>query len=220
MDVADLRPGYVDAHLVDLGEVLQAQATVVVSVWEQSATPPLAVQSVFDRLRWDRELGDRWLLRSKLTAVDFGRLQADELGAGFDPDGLDDFVAAHAEYGAENVNAATEAALQDALVDRDDPDRALRHVFELLLGARLAEMAASSVATASNFGMLKAAEQAEVRHKVWQVNSSRPRPAHARMRGARAPLGEPFSNGMQHPGDWRGGADNVSGCRCSLRFEV
>jgi hypothetical protein len=38
------------------------------------------------------------------------------------------------------------------------------------------------------------------------------------MDGETVGLNEPFSNGMNGPGDYGGGADEVAGCTCDLQF--
>jgi hypothetical protein len=45
-----------------------------------------------------------------------------------------------------------------------------------------------------------------------------PRSSHAYMSGETVALGEPFSNGMNGPGDYSGGADEVANCNCDLSF--
>ena len=40
------------------------------------------------------------------------------------------------------------------------------------------------------------------------------------MDGEEVALGEPFSNGMDGPGDYSGGADEVAGCTCDLQFST
>jgi hypothetical protein len=40
------------------------------------------------------------------------------------------------------------------------------------------------------------------------------------MDGETVPLGELFSNGMNGPGDYSGGADEVAGCTCDLDFST
>lgn len=216
VEYAELRPGYVRAHYDDLVEVLEEQASVVLSIWEQSDA--VAVTDIYDRTRWNRELQPRLFVRNKLTSTDFGEIQADELSTSFTASDLDPFLTENARLGADSLNIATEDALQAALV-ADEPSSAVRHVFDLLLASRALRFAASAVTTVSNFGMVTAGRQAGASRKVWQNNSQHPRSAHKRMHGERADLGDLFSNGMEWPGDPAGGADNNSNCRCSVRIE-
>ncbi len=54
--------------------------------------------------------------------------------------------------------------------------------------------------------------------KRWVVTSSNPRESHARMNGATVRHDERFSNGMEWPGDWAGGPDEVCGCQCTIEL--
>lgn len=210
-----MRVPYVRAHRDDLGEVLGDQAEVITSVFQQGGG---TAKELVDRERWNRVLADRMFVRNKLTATDFGRELADEFGSRFDPEQLDAFLLVNADLGADSINGATEAALQRAL-DEDDADEAVAAMFAVLLSSKLDSYAESTVTTSSNFGMTSSAEQAGVAEKVWRVTSKNPRAAHAAMNGERAPIAEPFSNGMAWPGDPSGGADNLADCRCSVEFE-
>jgi hypothetical protein len=216
LNVGELRPAYVQAHRDDLGEVLASQAEIVTSVWEQTDTP--AVVAVFDRQRWNRLLADRVFVRNKLTASDFGRSLADELGTEFDPSTLDDLLLVNADIAAEGINAVTEESLQRAMTDPDDPDAALRGALAILTGSRLDEYAETTVTTSSNFGLVSAAEQGGMRTKTWRVNSRNPRSAHASLNGRTIPIGEAFSTGQMWPGDPAGGADHNANCQCSVDF--
>ena len=44
--------------------------------------------------------------------------------------------------------------------------------------------------------------------------------SHAQMNGETVPVDEPFSNGMQIPGDPAGGVDEVAACRCVVEITV
>jgi hypothetical protein len=220
VDYLARRAPYVRAHKDDIGEVLADQADVVRSVWEQSGGS-LNAAAVFDTLRWDRALGDRLYVRIRVTAVDFATATADELSsrrAQFDSSALDPFLLSTSRLSAESINAATFDGVQEALV-AEEPDAALEAVFGVLLGAALDRYARSTVATSANFGMTSAAEQSGQRSKVWVVNSRNPRSSHASLSGEATGIGEPFSNGMQWPGDPAGGADENANCRCSVDFE-
>ena len=130
---------------------------------------------------------------------------------------MEAWIAENARIGAENVNAATQAQIEEAL-GAEDPLDALRNVFEVALSARAAEIAMSRTTTLANFGTLNAARQGGLKTKTWHVTSANPRPSHARMGGATVGIRELFSNGMMWPGDPRGGADEVAGCTCSVTF--
>lgn len=214
MNYRERRPAYVDAHRVELGEVLNDQADHILAMWEARANV-----AIFDRERWDPALRDRLLSRTRTTAVDFGRAVADELDAGFNDGALDAFLISSAALGAGFLNDALSDELKAAM-GAEDTDAAVRLALSIFVGATLDRLATSTVTTSANFGMTTGAQQGGARAKVWVVNSGRPRSIHAEMSGQTTGLGEAFSNGMQWPGDPAGGAENNANCRCSVDFEA
>ena len=80
------------------------------------------------------------------------------------------------------------------------------------------ESAGNAFATAvDGWSAIEACRQAGIdAYKTWVVQSSNPRPSHAAMNGQRVPISETFSNGMEWPGDWSGGPDEVCGCQCTV----
>jgi uncharacterized protein with gpF-like domain len=51
--------------------------------------------------------------------------------------------------------------------------------------------------------------------KTWRsFQDTRVRPDHRKMNGETVPMDQPYSNGMMHPGDPKGGPENVVNCRC------
>ena len=177
----------------------------------------LDVAVLWDGSRWDAELTEDFRKLGAATTMEFAQYVADQLGAELDGSEMEAWIAENARIGAEQVNATTQAQIGEAL-GAEDPLDALRNVFEVALSARAAQIAQSRVTTLANFGTLNAARQGGLRTKTWHVNSNNPRPSHARMSGATAPIRELFSNGMMWPGDPRGGADEVAGCTCSVTF--
>ena len=75
----------------------------------------------------------------------------------------------------------------------------------------------SRVAMVAGLASLVAARLSSAKTKTW-VAGAKPRASHAQMDGETVPLGELFSNGMDGPGDYSGGADEVAGCDCDLSF--
>ena len=74
---------------------------------------------------------------------------------------------------------------------------------------------------AENGGRLASMEEAEQLgleyEKTWMAtHDERTRESHARIDGETVPLDEPFSNGLQYPGDPSGAPEEVYNCRCSL----
>ena len=137
------------------------------------------------------------------------------------------FLQKAARQSAESMNAATLAALQDAMsVDDDDDDvpdpvDAASHVFDIAEDSRSAEAALTAVTFAAGFGAVEAARQQTPRaRKRWIVTSSNPRASHAAMHGEEVGIDDVFSSGQRWPGQYNGDPDDVSGCMCELEIVV
>jgi hypothetical protein len=195
--------------------VFERQRDVVMKLAKAKGLPDLAV--LWDGRRWDGELTGDFRKLSAATTVEFARYVSEQLGAELDESEMEAWIAENSRIAAENVNAATRDQVADAL-KAEDPLDALKSVFELALSVRAAEIALSRTTSLANFGTMNAARQGGLKTKTWRVNSSNPRPAHARMNGATVGIKELFSNGMMWPGDPAGGADNNSNCACSVTF--
>ena len=161
---------------------------------------------------WDDRLASTIYARNRNTAADVGARVAALLGGGFVIDYLDEWLTTNAELSAGFINGRTRAQLEDA----DEP----ASVFSSLLGAGVVRYSRSLVQSAAGVGANDAARASGVRSKSWQVNSAYPRSMHAALDGQTVRLSENFSNGMAWPGDPSGGADNNSGCRCSLVYST
>jgi HK97 family phage portal protein len=114
-------------------------------------------------------------------------------------------------------------------VDSDDDDledplggdsflNPARDVFALAVTARAATIATTRATTVGQWSRREGASQAGAGSKTWVVNSANSR--HAALEGETVPLGEPFSNGAQYPGDPTLGVDETAGCLCSLDFSA
>lgn len=134
--------------------------------------------------------------------------------------------------GAPRTGAASRKSIEEALRELDldlaeddleDPlagegflDPA-REVFDLALSARVAAIATSRATSVGQWSRREGAQQAGARSKIW-VSSGSPNSRHDALDGETVPIGEPFSNGGQWPGDPALGVDEVAGCLCSLEF--
>lgn len=94
-----------------------------------------------------------------------------------------------------------------------------REVFALAIASRIPTIATTRATSIGQWSRREAASQAGVRSKTW-VASGAPNSRHAALDGETVPLGEPFSNGGQYPGDPALGVDETAGCLCSLDFET
>lgn len=174
----------------------------------------------WDADRWDAELTDDLTRVSHTLVALLGKVEAERLGYddGFDPDMTVNFLRAVAVARAEGINATTKSEL-DAAIEDNEADPA--NVFETAKNDR-AEKAGASVATfAAGFAAVEAAKQIGAAEgieptKTW-VTGSNPRATHAAMNGETVPIDQPFSNGMDWPG--QGDADDA-GCNCGVDINL
>lgn len=174
----------------------------------------------WDGDRWDRELTEDLVRLAHLVADEIGRSAAESLGfapGGYDVDRTRAFLRRVAESRAGMINGATRDAVEAALAS-DDEDVTPARVFEDARTQRVGAAAAALVTTFSAFATTEAGRQLAPGRamKTWVVTSTNPRPSHAAMNGQTVPVDEPFSNGMDWPGDPSGGADEVAGCECAV----
>lgn len=201
------------------------------------------VDEAWDDARWDGELeADLFALSSGMTA-ELAGATADRFGGTYDEAIALGYLRESSRIAAENVNAATKAAVAEAYSssgpglasrraaaadgskldpfagedDEEDPLELVAGVFAVAAGSRAEQIAVSRVTSIGNFAHHEGARQAGVPSKVWQVNSARPRAGHP-SDGEVAPIGGTFSNGARWPGDPEAGVDQAAGCTCSLDF--
>lgn len=189
----------------------------------------VTIAELFDEARWVRELGDDLLQLNYATATVFAERVIDALGpiptedgdeeteVTFDPAEMVPYLAENARIAAEEINGTTREQVVEALRG-DTPLDDIKHLFEIAVASRSAQIAHSKVTAAAGFGSHRGAEVGGARTKAWRVNSGNPRSQHRALAGASVEMSANFSNGMRFPGDYRGGADDVANCRCSLVF--
>lgn len=204
------------------------KARTVVFVKDGEATP-----AWWNRERWDRELADDLEGETLRVATDAGEDAAATLwdGASYDVDRTRAYVRKMCERRAQMVNAATLAAIIDSLdlsLWEENPDAlgaSPEGVFEDAEENRAKTAGFALAAAAAAWGALEGARQNAQRgervYKTWVVTSSNPRSSHAALDGETVPYDEPFSNGMNWPGDAANGdAAEVANCQCVLDIEV
>lgn len=174
----------------------------------------------WDKDRWDAELTDDLLRVTHTLAGILGAAEAARLGYddGYDPDMTVNFLRAVAEDRAVGINETTKEQIDES-VDAEEGDPA--QVFEIAENDRARSTAASVATFVAGFAAVEAGRQVGEREglrsmKTWRTGSN-PRSAHARMDGEKVPVGEKFSNGMEHPG--QGGADDA-GCNCRIDISL
>ena len=189
------------ANLAALGDLLDAMAADIAARNDAGARVLLAK-------RWDAVLRDVLLSRNTSTASEIALLVAHALGADYDPAIMDAWLLRNAEIAASTINDKT----REHLDATDDVDSVLTE----MTTSRRASIALSIVTTAAGFASRDVATHSGASAKIWRVHSTNPRSSHARMRGETVPVGERFSNGLDWPGDFEGGADEAANCHCSL----
>lgn len=208
-----------ERHVAKWTEVLvkffERQAKAVQSKLPAKAT--VGITELFDLARWNKELAADLLALNTATATVFAQKVADDFDIEVDMDQLSAWLKENARIAAEGINTFTRSSLVAALAE-DDPKPAISNVFEVATGSRAEQIAQSKVTTIANFGAHEGAKQSGAKTKTWRVNSGNPRSQHRALGGATVKLKENFSNGMAWPGDFRGGADQLANCQCSLSF--
>lgn len=203
-----LRDRHRDANLEALGQIFAEQAEDVQARFDAGASVLLA-------RRWDAALQAVLLERNTDTASEIALRVATALGSDYDPAVMDAWLAENARIGAANINASTRSKLE-AAKETDDRDAAIATVLAALQASDAAMYAVSMVTSIAGFAARDAAVKSGAAAKIWRTNSTNPRSLHKRMNGQSVPVGAKFSNGMDYPGDFDGGADEVAGCKCSL----
>ncbi len=210
-----IRKAMVDEHHRALSKFFAKQHAAVRAAVSSKAP------GVFDPSAWDGDLASVLHGLSAATAQAIGQKVAADLGGEFSADEIASWLTSNAKSTAQKVNQATAdeiaAALENAAADADPVDT-VDGVFGGEVTARASQISMSRVAMVAGLASLVAARMSKARTKTW-VAGMNARPSHAQMSGETVPLGEPFSNGMDGPGDYSGGADEVAGCNCDLSFD-
>lgn len=174
---------------------------------------------LWDGARWNTELETDLLGASLDLAAAYAPAVAEALSV--DPETIDaalqfPWLSESSRIAAENINVTTRNALEEALLD-EEPAVAVAQLFDNAQTARAPASAVSRFTAVAAFVGQDTAAQAGRSSKVWVVTSSNSR--HPGLDGETVPFGEPFSNGLQYPGDPTGDADETAHCTCLLDFE-
>jgi hypothetical protein len=213
----DIRAGLVEGHQAELDKFFARQhASVKAAVGKKAA-------GMFDPSAWDGDLATILHSLSAATAKAIGAKVAADLGGEYDGASIADYLTTNAASTAKSINQTTAdqiaTALEDA-ADSEDPTDTVDGLFDGEVAARSGQISMTRVAVIGGLAALVAARTNKARTKTWVVTSGKPRPSHAEMDGETVALSESFSNGMDGPGDYSGGADEVAGCTCDLDFST
>lgn len=199
-----------DAMVSRVPKSRDAQKGVVAGVW-------------YDEDRWNEELTVDLFALNRLTALEWATSVQRQSGADIgDTDAFEarmlPWLSEHSRVQAEGVNGKVRDGLAVALVDPEDPLKAVKDLFELAVTVWAVQEAVGAVTTAANFGSHEAANAGGLKTKTWVVNSGNPRPSHAAMNGMTIDIRGTFPTGQRWPGDPAGGAEENSNCECSVEF--
>lgn len=170
----------------------------------------------------DDDLADILHTLSTATAKAIGAKVAKDLGGSYDGSDIADYLKSNSDATAKKINATTEAAiiakLEAKAADESDDD-VIDDEYSGEVAARSNQISVSRVAMVAGLASLVAARLSDAKTKTW-VTGANPRTDHAEMDGETVALGEMFSNGMDGPGDYSGGAAEVANCNCDLVFST
>jgi HK97 family phage portal protein len=177
----------------------------------------VTAQTGFDPQAWNGALAQQLAVLGTATAQTFGAQAAQQLGGSYDPAHMDAAVQQNAADAAGAINGATLGQLGAALAAGLTAVDAVKRVFGRLTdsGDRLQQIADTRVTQVANQAAESGAKQAGAVFKTWHTGSN-PRPEHAQVNGETVRVGQPFSNGLEYPGD--GGAKDAAHCNCSLSY--
>ena len=180
----------------------------------------------WDVTRWDKELAEDLQkaaeslnLETALQALMFLGVPSDA----YDPALAVEFLASMCQQRAAWVNETTRKELARSLELEAAGAEGLKAtpegVFEYAVETRSISAGTAFATAVDGWSALEAVRQtmpdADV-YKRWRVTSANPRKGHAAMNGVTVRHDEKFPNGMEWPGDWAGGPDEVCGCQCTI----
>lgn len=180
----------------------------------------------WDFTRWNRELADDLMEVAEGHSTLAALRALDALGvprSEYDPTKALAFLRNMCEVRAEWVNEVTRQELERSLALEAAGAEGLKAtpegVFQFAAETRSVSAGTALATAIDGWSALEAVRQCAsdrgVR-KQWVVTSQNPRPSHQAMNGQTVPYDEKFPNGMEWPGDWAGGPDEVCGCQCEV----
>ena len=182
----------------------------------------------WDVTRWDRELEQdlETIAYTQSNAAAIRALNALGVPADmYEPDDASAFLKSMCQQRAAWVNETTKRELERALeleaAGADGLMATPEGVFQNAVENRAVSAGTAFATAVDGWSALEAVRQCAPDQNIrkrWVVTSSNPRPGHARMNGQTVPFDERFSNGMEWPGDWAGGPDEVCGCQCEIEL--
>lgn len=130
-------------------------------------------------------------------------------------------AATRARLFTAEIAEATNRWLVSGMYDRGQSPRALRSAFRSqgikdIAGWRVDRIARTEAVISTEHGKFDTALRSGVEYIEWQAHiDSVTRESHVNLDGQEVRLGEFFSNGLRHPGDWSGPSEEIVNCRCT-----
>lgn len=173
-----------------------------------------------DAKRWNDELGKDLALLGLKTVRAEGDATAARLAGEFDSDQVVNYVKAGAEAMARNVNAVTAEKIRNSTEGKAEEDIDPRkQVLEDAIESRSDSLGMNRATGLAAFAAMEAAKQNPPargeRQKEW-IWSRLANSRHESLSGQQVGLYKAFPNGMQYPGDPKGGAEQNANCECVL----
>lgn len=175
----------------------------------------------WDSERWNRELSLDLFRLNGSFAMDWANRVID---AGIDvgdqvifEQQMSQWILEHSQAQARNMNNKTMEAVAAAL-KLDDPNQAVKDVFEMAATTWAISEAVSMTTSIMNFGANEAAKAGRLRKKMWVVTSNNPRDSHKAINGEVVGIRDKFSNGLKWPGDPAGSGEDNANCQCVVEF--
>lgn len=185
--------------------------------------PPPVQQNPAD---WNDAFASALVTLGTAAAVSAGTQVATKLAgtvSKYDALALLPWVQKNAELSANRINAYVVESVQgrvDAL-GNDAPVQAVRQAvsdgYDWASESYADQVAKSRTTSVMGLAGMDAAKKSGATHKQW-VTGDDPRASHAAVDAESVPIDEDFSNGMNGPGDPKGGPAETSNCNCSLNF--
>lgn len=205
----------VQAHIDGLTSAFDRQRRSVVAAYQRLKAVGQP-SDIYDRARWDRELGDDLLALAVPLAGAVGAATATDIDGTYDPALTPSYLAAQTAGVASGINQTTQNDIQAALTAHD-VEAALVGVFALAIATRAPAMGRAQATSLAGWASVEAGRQSGGEATKTWITGEHPRQSHAAMSGQTVALDVKFSNGARWPADSINlGVDEVAGCNCSL----
>lgn len=205
--VIDRRDGYAAEHAALLRKHFRRQMR------DKSGT-------AVDAKRWNDELAKDLNKLGLKTVTTEGSAVAGHLQGEFDQSLVVNYISAGSEAMARNINSSTAEKIRTATEGKAEEEDPRKDVLQDAVDGRADSLGMNRATGLSSFAALEAGRQnpdsrGVPRRKEW-VWSHLADSRHEQLSDQSVELFKAFSNGMQFPGDPKGGAEQNANCQCIL----